>query len=271
MSTGPMPLMIYTINESIVYNSGDCTLLHLPTQESVKLSISSGRLLEHILNSKGEILTRDSLLTEVWDKYGLSGSNGNLNQYTSILRRALAAYDCENFIITIPKVGIRLNPDIPVHIEAAAPVVAHEENTAKTPLATRGPRATESRTGPSKKNWLVYLVALLCILLPGGFYLHNQLYAPPLPKVKSLLPGGCEAVFLKNLNNAEKQDLEKQLTEILAENKLSCDASVRVYFDNYTSFSSQNYGRTLASWCKLSGDRSVISCDNVYYLDWRKF
>ncbi len=94
--------MIYTIDRIITYNSDDCSLGHIPTQESLSLSISSGRLLERLLNSSSEILSRDMLLTEVWDKYGLRGSNSNLNQYLSILRRPLAGFGCENLIITDP-------------------------------------------------------------------------------------------------------------------------------------------------------------------------
>ncbi|MEN4535794.1 winged helix-turn-helix domain-containing protein [Pantoea agglomerans] len=111
--------MIYIIDDQVSYKSDDCTLSHIPTQESLSLSISSGRLFEQLLNSGGEILARDTLLTEVWDKYGLRGSNSNLNQYLSIVRRALAAYGCENLIITIPKIGIRLNTDIKIERQSA--------------------------------------------------------------------------------------------------------------------------------------------------------
>lgn len=111
--------MIYIIDDQVSYNSDDCTLSHIPTQESLSLSISSGRLFEQLLNSGGEILARETLLTEVWDKYGLRGSNSNLNQYLSIVRRALAAYGCENLIITIPKIGIRLNTDIKIERQSA--------------------------------------------------------------------------------------------------------------------------------------------------------
>ena len=31
----------------------------------------------------------------VWDDYGLQASNSSLNQYISILRRALSAFGCE--------------------------------------------------------------------------------------------------------------------------------------------------------------------------------
>jgi DNA-binding winged helix-turn-helix (wHTH) protein len=138
--------MIYIIDDSITYNSDDCTLTHLPTQESLSLSISSGRLLERLLDSDGEILARDTLLTEVWDKYGLRGSNSNLNQYLSIVRRALASYGCDNLIITIPKIGIRINTDINIERRPAPEIIVapdpaaeptSENSLADSPPATR--------------------------------------------------------------------------------------------------------------------------------------
>lgn len=260
--------MIYTIDGSITYNTDDCTLSHLPTQESLSLSISTGRLFERLLTSDGDILSRDILLTDVWDKYGLRGSNSNLNQYLSILRRALAAYGCENLIITIPKVGIRLNTDIPVERtpSPSEPVTdATQDEVVTQQVDLPAPDA------PLKNHkWRYLLAGGICLLgafVWGYLAMHNEEEETPAATLS--LTGGCQAVVLQGIDDGERQTLTSQIEQMLRENHQLCDKSRRIYFDRNTAFTTQNYGRTILSSCKLNSDGHVIACDNFYYLDWR--
>lgn len=267
--------MIYIIDGSIAYNSDDCTLSHIPTQESLSLSISSGRLFECLLKSEGEILARDTLLTEVWDKYGLRGSNSNLNQYLSILRRALAAYGCENLIVTIPKVGIRLNAEITIEQIADTPAPVPEttpvDEVMPEVLPPTPEPAEKARTHSSRLNpWLFSLIIAAILLVGMGVY--HLLLSSPDPEITPVsikLTGGCDVVLLQGLDAADRPALDQQILQMLRENHQPCDTARRIYFDNNTSFTPQNYGRTLLSSCRLNSDGHVISCDNFYYLDWR--
>lgn len=273
--------MIYIIDDSITYNSDDCTLTHLPTQESLSLSISSGRLLERLLDSDGEILARDTLLTEVWDKYGLRGSNSNLNQYLSIVRRALASYGCDNLIITIPKIGIRINTDINIERRPAPEIIVapdpaaeptSENSLADSPPATRvtpvvaAPPATRVR---HSHRLLFTLLVAMVLLFAGGYYWFTLAGGGDNPSATVRLDGGCEVVILQGLDDIERHTLNKQIQQIMTENKQPCDSSRRFYFDRHTSFSTQNFGRTILSSCKLNSRGHIISCANFYYLDWR--
>ncbi|MGK3143643.1 winged helix-turn-helix domain-containing protein [Pantoea sp. C2G6] len=276
--------MIYIIDSTITYNSDDCTLNHLPTQESLSLSISSGRLFEQLLNSEGEILSRDTLLTEVWDKYGLRGSNSNLNQYLSILRRALAAYGCENLIITIPKIGIRLNTDIPVERVPApalnvADVVTDDESPAAsaadepvTETVQPAPVTPVQRGHQSAASLKIFIYLLLIAALLGSAFWYYTAGRPAeqnIPMSTLKLEGGCEAVLVQGLDVIERQLLDKQILQILKENNQSCTPGRRIYFDKNNSFSTTNFGRTIVSACNLNSSGHIISCDNFYYLDWR--
>lgn len=267
--------MIYTIDGSITYNTDDCTLSHLPTQESLSLSISTGRLFERLLASEGDILSRDTLLTDVWDKYGLRGSNSNLNQYLSILRRALAAYGCENLIITIPKVGIRLNTDIPVERTASLSEPADDakqDEVIKQQIEPVAPSSAPGEPDSPVKNhkWLYLLAGGICLL--GAFlwgYLAIHKDEEETPAATLTLTGGCHAVVLQGIDDGERQTLTSQIEQMLRENHQLCDKSRRIYFDRNTAFTTQNYGRTILSSCKLNSGDHVIACDNFYYLDWR--
>ncbi|WP_410010263.1 transcriptional regulator [Pantoea agglomerans] len=274
--------MIYIIDDQVTYNSDDCTLSHIPTQETLSLSISSGRLFEQLLNSQGEILARETLLTEVWDKYGLRGSNSNLNQYLSILRRALAAYGCENLIITIPKIGIRLNTDIKIERESSPAFVVTEVQSDEEPAES----AVSSQDSPAirpdpvmedkvvKKSGLSVrqVIFILMLMLLGSAFWYFTI-SEPAEKNSSMstieLQGGCEAVIVQGLDVFEQKSLDKQILEILKENNQSCVPGRRIYFDKNTSFTTTNYGRTILSACNLNSRGHIISCDNFYYLDWR--
>ncbi|NEG60622.1 winged helix-turn-helix domain-containing protein [Pantoea agglomerans] len=277
--------MIYIIDDQITYNSDDCTLSHIPTHETLSLSISSGRLFEQLLNSQGEILARDTLLTEVWDKYGLRGSNSNLNQYLSILRRALASYGCENLIITIPKIGIRLNTEIKIEREFPPAFVAAEVQTNELPaenvvpgqysqVITPGPVMVDKLAKKSLLTFRQATLAIIMLMLLGSAFWYYTAQKPgennqSMNTLK--LEGGCEAVIIQGLDVFEKKLLNKQILEILKENNQSCVPGRRLYFDKNTSFSTTDYGRTILSACNLNSSGHIVSCDNIYYLDWRTF
>jgi len=272
--------MLYIIDDQITYNSDDCTLSHLPTQETLSLSISACRLFEQVLNSDGEILARDTLLTEVWDKYGLRGSNSNLNQYLSILRRALAAYGCENLIITVPKTGIRLNTEIKIVRE---PVIAIQgsdvsEDTSAT-VAVDLPDAAVSESTfivpPSEKNFMknprVIIAAVTMLTLIGIFIYYILIASAPDNSDFSTitLEGGCEAVLFEGIDVIEHQSIGKKILQILKKNNEACTAGRRVFFDTNTASNPNNFDRTILSACNLDSQGHIISCNNFYYLDWR--
>ncbi|MGL9774876.1 MAG: winged helix-turn-helix domain-containing protein [Sodalis sp. (in: enterobacteria)] len=104
----------YIINDIIEFNADECVLVYIYTGVVIPLTLSTSRLLEYFVNSGGIILTRESLLENVWSKYGLTASGNNLNQYVSVLRRTLAGFGINNFIDTLPKVGFKLNPAVTI-------------------------------------------------------------------------------------------------------------------------------------------------------------
>lgn len=278
--------MIYIIDQQISFNSDDCTLSHLPTQETLSLSISAGRLFEKLLNSQGEILARESLLTEVWDKFGLRGSNSNLNQYLSILRRALGAYGCENLIITIPKIGIRLNTEIKIERELSSvlaeveecPDNIHAEKTGavlESDTSTRLTAITDNSARESSFTFRqgIYAIIVMLMLAVAAFLYFTDDEPPENNPSRSTikLDGGCEAVIIQGLDVFEQSSLNKQILEILKENSQSCAPGIRIYFDKNTSFTTTDYGRTIISACKLNSSGHIVSCNNFYYFDWREF
>ncbi|WP_159565967.1 winged helix-turn-helix domain-containing protein [Budvicia diplopodorum] len=103
--------MIYLIQNQVSYNSEDRTLKRLGDELSlITLSNIPARLLCYFLMNPGSVISRDTLLEEIWDKYGLVSSNNNLNFYVSFLRKEMLKLGLEkSLIITIPKVGFEFS------------------------------------------------------------------------------------------------------------------------------------------------------------------
>ncbi|WP_050747838.1 winged helix-turn-helix domain-containing protein [Sodalis glossinidius] len=115
----------YIINDIIEFNADECVLVYIHTGDVTPLTLSTSRLLEYFVNSGGIILTRESLLENVWSKYGLTASGNNLNQYVSVLRRTLAGLGINNFIDTLPKVGFKLNPGVTITLPSDGEIAEH--------------------------------------------------------------------------------------------------------------------------------------------------
>lgn len=61
-----------------------------------------------------DIVSREEVLTKVWDNNGLTSSNSNLNQYLSMLRKTFRHYGIDNIIITVARGYLQLNPNVSI-------------------------------------------------------------------------------------------------------------------------------------------------------------
>lgn len=109
----------YTIDEKYIFEQNSSLIyLKLDRSQNIELSKPASRLFGEIisLNLKKGIATRDELLTNVWEEYGLVGSNNNLNTYISEIRKKLEQIGIDpKSIVTVPKKGFRLDSHISIH------------------------------------------------------------------------------------------------------------------------------------------------------------
>lgn len=85
------------------------TNLHSLTTENktVTLSNKETKLLEFLIRNKGQILTREQIITRVWGFDSII-EDGNLDNYIYLVRRRLKTADCKAQIKTIHSVGYQL-------------------------------------------------------------------------------------------------------------------------------------------------------------------
>lgn len=102
--------MVYLINHLILFNEDDGTLAWRDREnEAVALSFPVSRLFCLLIENPGVTLSRDVLLKEALEKNALCSSINNLNNYLSLLRKALREFELADSIVTIPKSGIIFN------------------------------------------------------------------------------------------------------------------------------------------------------------------
>lgn len=249
--------MKYLIDRLVVFNTDDGTL-HLPSSEDViRLALPAARLLETFLSSEGRELTREYLLETVWDKHGLHASGNNLNQYVSILRRNLSLLGCHELIITLPKLGFRLNAAISIEILETDSV---------------SPEPSPSIvTSSGHFQRLFFIGSIIITLLTGvaiGLFYYND--ANNGETVLHEQHSGCDIYYLKDISDDEKKEALIKIMSIMKDNGIQCKKNDVVIYNSESSLSDNVDSREVLSWCHAGKDRVVISCDNFYRYRWDK-
>lgn len=104
--------MAYLINQTIIFNDGEGTLSWRDREgEAISLSAPIARILATLIDNPGVTLSRELLLREALEKYSLSPSISNLNNYISLLRKVLRNFGLAEAIVTVPKSGIVFHVD----------------------------------------------------------------------------------------------------------------------------------------------------------------
>ncbi|MGP3788894.1 winged helix-turn-helix domain-containing protein [Pseudomonas sp. B392_1p] len=121
--------------------------------ERVELGFAGSRVLERLLQTPGEVVTREDLLGYAWADRVVS--QGSLNQQIYVLRQILGDEKGRQIIQTLPRRGYLFNPD---YIEAEQVLPASSAETPATVQASLD--CNTSNTRRKLPSWW-RLVALL--------------------------------------------------------------------------------------------------------------
>ena len=100
----------------------DRNVLHAKSDASKRLSLSNpaSRCLLLLIQRQGQVIERDYFFQHVWLNNGAQVTNNTFYQNISLLRRAFKEFGLnEELIVTVPKVGIRLEMQLEVVEEEA--------------------------------------------------------------------------------------------------------------------------------------------------------
>lgn len=248
--------MQYIINHQITFCNESRTLSLLNNVEnSLILSAPAARLLLVLITNRNSPLTREYLLTTVWEDYGFTASGSNLNNYISELRKSFAHLE-PNFagIITIPKVGFQFTANIEtllpqnnqteslLSLQVTHPIVpSSDNNIGNNNASALAPLLTQSTISKTKnKKWRdkgIFVAAILTlpIVIIAIYYLLSHQHEAPTENYKLIFKqGNCDIYSLDEFTSLSNNEIIKSMKEDLDNKYLDCNTNNQ--YDIYYSY-----------------------------------
>jgi len=276
--------MKYTIQHAVSYDPRKGILRPENNDgETVQLTKTASALLLTLLHDR-EVITRDLLLERVWGSQGLIGSYNNLNQYLSILRRTFRQYGLDDIILSIPRVGVQLNPRIEVesifdegedetgdknYHQDVTIDDTNEVNEKYSPLPPENKKPLKK--GPSRiyLNYVVFGVLLLSIsIFMLSYIAYTRDFATP--HFHSSLPvTDCRVDALEHIDEQWKSVIADDFTRVRDGLSLRCDKHHHFLFYYDSKIKHAGLGNTLLTQCTPQGNNPNGFCNNYFYYNWR--
>ena len=80
---------VYGLGKRYVFNACTYQLTDTLNDSTIELGINESRLLSLFISHKGDVVSREQILEEVWLKRGLVVDETSVNQTVSLLRKIL--------------------------------------------------------------------------------------------------------------------------------------------------------------------------------------
>lgn len=236
-------MAIYTINSRIVFDdqSGSLSIIDDVGDPAI-LAAPATRLLSLLIKNNNKVMTRDEILTEVWEKHGLVASSNNLYHYVSVIRKSMASVGENNIIVTLPKIGFTM--------KAVSVAIKNQEQNFAIPhiddvldkrtlgsikfsenkhVITGTFSATKTKKIITNIIFFSLIVSALIASITMGYVKTNGLYFEnkPLAKIQN-----CRIYPLQK--HSANQD-NKTIDEVkfrIDKYKLDCSENASVYYSN---------------------------------------
>ncbi|EOI1393208.1 transcriptional regulator [Klebsiella oxytoca] len=107
--------MTYLFEEIIKFDVRNNCLIHIETDDNIRLAPSGCMLLERFIHNQGKIITRNQLLEDIFKKNNRTDSDSNLSQSISMLRKGFRDLGVDkDILITKPRVGLLLSEEVKI-------------------------------------------------------------------------------------------------------------------------------------------------------------
>ena len=157
----------FIIEDEIVFTPIDCTITSLNSGETITIPLISCKLLEMLISFRGQVVLRDDIFAEVFDRYNASSTNNNLNQYVRLLRKNFEVMGVnKDVIITVPRLGFMVNADLVVRTE-------HEKNHSELGLNSKD-TLSSSLTFIYKNE--LFIISILILIMVTIYFSYQYLY-----------------------------------------------------------------------------------------------
>lgn len=226
--------MHYLINGVVKFNPVDYTLISTDkTVDMLTLSRISSELLQLFIINNEVPLNRENILSELWEKRGLNASSNNLNNYVSMLRKALTHCGCEGVITTIPKHGFIFSADITLLPQTKIkPTLIEPSPTelAEVPIFFQ-------HNAPSSKKavslWFALLSFFFILLMGVVSYKVYDNYRLASLRTEIYHSDQCRFWLIDDLTRRKSVDwITGRLKKIMKDENISCKIPANIYFSS---------------------------------------
>lgn len=249
--------MKFIINKRIKFHEDRSSLELIDDNvDPIVLTATLNRLLSLLVRNNNTLLSREYILTQVWEDHGQTASNNNLNNYISMLRKMLATLGEEEVIVTLPRQGFMFGAGEINTIDDET--IANECSV--TPVASQ-------RKLPVKLQLLLVVCVMIAIVIT--FFALLSVNYQPLNYKSIGNVGSCNIKLVTTFHYVEHVDVKmSELEKQLAQLGFDCSEPATVYY-----YSSQaplgKIGKSDAiyfiSYCPRSvGMSQAMKCENIY-------
>lgn len=239
--------MKYIIDDVVIFDNDQSTLTNTNTHDSVSLTMTQTIILDYILKSNGEVLSKDNIIDLFWHQHGITCSSHTFNQYVSVLRRNFDNLGIQNIIISVPRLGVKINPDITVSefsdVSDIAPAVIYFAKPIYFKLIT---------------SFMVFIIALVIALLLYCNSIEEKFHY-------NMIGGTCNIGLSFSFSEKDRSQILDYAYKLIKRNNLSCGKDRVFFFDFYKTGGNDDFGRVLLAKCIKGSLNDLISCDNYYY------
>lgn len=258
--------MRYIINNKIKYHEDRSELVDLDTELPPQpLTATLNRLLSALVRNNNLVISRDTLLTQVWEAHGQVASGNNLNNTISILRKMFAALGEDDIIVTLPRQGFMFTAASLKTTDSQAEGLPQAETPA---TVAEGVSSGVSRRLARLKRF--GLAALLLLATGSGVWAWQDAGYAPLSSVSVGKIGKCDVRFVTSYHKPVSGQVDlTHLQNMLAQRKSDrcTEPATLLYYDS-KSVLSDAIGRVRTSYYYYCPQNAIatgqMQCENYY-------
>ncbi|WP_054178308.1 winged helix-turn-helix domain-containing protein [Trabulsiella odontotermitis] len=118
----------YILNENCIFSEDSLEIENQENAKKIKMTPMRARCLSFLIEKRAEkVIDKGTITTELWGTRGQFITDANLTQLLYLLRKDLRDVGINDFIITVPRMGIRVNQEILIAAIAAPQSLAKEK------------------------------------------------------------------------------------------------------------------------------------------------